>query len=157
MAETTLATHPELRDQFLAQFGDEHKSVEEYREQIEQLFEQHAEPTVFYAIDFSQYFEIAERYRDRDRYRAAATVYRAVFEEVDEKWNWIDGTYDHYAQAMQRALDGYTDCVLATDPDPKELETYAGVLEARASKEPPINNEQFRRAGDDLEDRYEWP
>lgn len=150
-----LAADPDLRDQFLAQFSDEYKSVEEYRKEIAQLFEQHADPTVFIAIDFSRFFEIAEQYRDRDRYLAAATVYQAVFEEVDEKSNWIDGAYDHYARTIQRALDGYADCILATDPNPEEFDTYAGVLEARASTEPPINNEQFWRALDDLEDRYD--
>ncbi|MEF8882114.1 MAG: hypothetical protein V5A34_06285 [Halapricum sp.] len=150
-----LAEHAELREQFLARFGDDHKSVDEYREEIAQLFEQHADPGVYEAIDFSRFFEIAEQYRDRDRYLAAATVYRAVFEEVDEKYNWIDGAYDHYAQTMQRALDGYADCVLATDPTPEEFDTYAGVLEARATTEPRINDEQFWRALDDFEERYE--
>jgi len=150
-----LAEHPELREQFLAQFGDDHKSVDEYREEIAQLFEQHANPVVFEAIDFLQFFEIAEQYRDRDRYLAAATVYRAVFEEIDEKYNWIDGAHNHYAKTIQTALDGYADCVLATDPSPEEFDTYAGVLEARATTEPRINDEQFWRALDDLEERYE--
>jgi uncharacterized Zn finger protein len=150
-----LAEHSELREQFLARFGDDHKSAAEYREEIAHLFEQHADPVVFEAIDFSRFFEIAEQYCDRERYLAAATVYRAVFEEVDEKSNWIDGAYDHYAQTIQTALDGYADCILATDPSPEAFDTYAGVLEARASTEPPINSEQFRRALDDLEERYE--
>lgn len=150
-----LAEDAELREQFLAQFGDEHRSVEEYREEITQLFEQHADPTVYEAIDFSRFFEIAEQYCDRDRYLTAAAVYRAVFEEVDEKSNWIDGAYDHYAGAIQTALDGYADCVLATDPSPEEFDTYAGVLEARASTGPPLNDEQFWRALDDLEARYD--
>jgi len=151
-----LAEHPDLREQFLAQFGDDHRSVEEYREEIAQLFEEHTQDYgVMTAIDFSHFFDIAEQYRDRDRYLAAATIYQAVFEEVGEKSNWIDGAYDHYAQTMQRALDGYADCVLTTDPTPREFDTYAGVLEARATTEPPINNEQFWRALDDLEDRYE--
>ncbi|WP_262178404.1 SWIM zinc finger family protein [Haloarcula laminariae] len=150
-----LAKHPELRDQFLARFGDDYKSVDDYREEIAQLLEQHADPVVFEAIDFSRFFEIAEQYRDRNRYLAAATVYRAVFEEVDEKYNWIDGAYDHYAQTIQTALDGYTDCVLATNPTPEEFDTYAGVLEARATIEPRINDEQFWRALDHLEERYE--
>ncbi|ADE03681.1 SWIM zinc finger family protein [Haloferax volcanii] len=154
-ARDALAEHPELREQFLARFGDDHRSVEEYREEIAQLFEQHADPVVFEAIDFSRFLEIAEQYRDRERYLAAATVYRAVFEEIDEKYNWIDGAYDHYAKAIQTALDGYADCVLATNPTPEEFDTYAGVLEARATAEPRINDEQFRRALDDLEERYE--
>ncbi|MEF8978195.1 MAG: SWIM zinc finger family protein [Haloarculaceae archaeon] len=150
-----LAEHAELREQFLARFGDDHKSVDEYREEIAQLFEQHADPVVYDAIDFSRFFEIADQYRGRDRYLAAATVYRAVFEEIDEKYNWIDGAYDHYARAIQTALDGYADCILATDPHPEEFDTYAGVLEARATTEPRINDEQFWRALDDLEERYE--
>ena len=150
-----LAEHAELREQFLARFGDDHRSVDEYREEIAQLFEQHADPVVFEAIDFSRFFDIAEQYRDRDRYLAAATVYRAVFEEVDENYDWIDGAYDHYARTIQTALDGYADCVLATDPTPEEFDRYAGVLEARATAEPRINDEQFWRALDDLEDRYD--
>ena len=138
-----LATHSTVREQFLAQFGDEHKSVDEYRQEIEHLFEQHADPVVFEAIDFSRFFDIAEQYRERDRYLAAATVYRAVFEEVDEKFTWIDGSYDHYAQTLQTALDGYIDCILAIDSTPKNFETYAGVLEIRAAKESEINSRQF--------------
>ncbi len=149
-----VAEHPALRDRFLARFGDDHKSVEAYREEIATLFEHHADPSVYEAIDFSRFFEIADQYRDRDRHLAAATVYRAVFEEVDEKSNWINGAYDHYARTIQRAIDGYADCVLATDPTPNEFDTYAGVLEARTTTEPPINNEQFRRELDNLEERY---
>jgi uncharacterized Zn finger protein len=149
-----LAENAELRDQFLARFGDDHRSVEEYREEIGDLFEAHADPVLFEAIDFSRFFESAEEYRDRDRYLAAATVYRALFEEVDERYNLVDGAYDHYARTIQRALDGYVECVLATDPDPETFDTYAGVLEACASREPPINSDQFRRALDDLEERY---
>ncbi|MDS0258711.1 SWIM zinc finger family protein [Haloarcula sp. S1CR25-12] len=151
----SLAERPELREQFLARFGDDYKSVDEYREEIAQLLEQHADPVVFEAIDFSRFFEIAEQYRDRNRYLAAATVYRAVFEEIDEKYNLIDGAYDHYARTIQTAIDGYADCILATNPRPEEFDTYAGVLEERATTEPRINDEQFWRALDDLEERYE--
>lgn len=151
----SLAERPELREQFLARFGDDHKSVDEYREEIAQLLEQHADPVVFEAIDFSRFFEIAEQYRDRNRHLAAATVYRAVFEEIDEKYNLIDGAYDHYARTIQTAIDGYADCILATNPTPEEFDTYAGVLEERATTEPRINDEQFWRALDDLEERYE--
>jgi Uncharacterized conserved protein len=150
-----LAEQPELREQFLAQFGDDDTSVAAYREEISQLFEQHADPGVYEAIDFSRFFDIAEQYRERDRHLAAATVYRAVFEEIDAKYTWIDGAYDHYAQVIQTALDGYADCVLATDPNPSEFDTHAGVLEARTTMDPGINNEQFWRALDDLEDRYD--
>ena len=105
-----LATHSDLRERFLARFADDHKSVEAYREEIAQLFEHHADPVVFEAMDFFRFFETA--------------------------------------------LDGYANCVLAADPTAEEFDTYAGVLEARASTDPPVNKEQFWRALDDLENRY---
>jgi uncharacterized Zn finger protein len=149
------AENVELRDRFLARFGDDHKSVDEYREEIGQLFEAHVDPVVSEAIDFSWFFEVAERYRDRDRYLGAAAVYRAIFEEVDERSNIVDGAYGHYARSIQRALGGYVECVLATNPDPEMFDTYAGVLEARATTEPRINDDQFWRALNELEDRYD--
>jgi uncharacterized Zn finger protein len=151
----TLAENPDLREQFLARFGDGGKSVEEYRDEIEELFDQHTEdyPVVTEAIDFSHFFEVAEQYRERERYRAAATVYRGLFEGVDDNHVRIDAAYDHYAKTLRSALDGYVDCVLAADPSDNEFERYAGALEAQAMSEPRINEEQFRHALDALKAR----
>lgn len=148
-----LAANPDLRAQFLARFGDGGTSVEEYRDEIEKLFEQHTQdyPVVTDAIDFSHFFELAEQYREREHYRAAATVYQALFEVIDDNHARIDAAYDHYAKTLQSALDGYVECVLAADPDPGELEQYAGALEAQSMAEPRINEEQFRRALDELD------
>lgn len=150
-----VAKNPELRDQFLARFGKQSKSVDEYRDEIEALFDQHTQdyPAVTGAIDFSHFFDLAEEYRDREQYLAAATLYRAVFEGIDENENRIDAAYDHYASTLQTALDGYVECVLAADPDPEMFDTYAGVLEERASSDLLVYAEQFWRALDDLEDR----
>lgn len=149
-----LADHPDLRDQFRARFGDASKSVQDYRDEIEQLFDQHTQdyPVVTEAIDFAHFFEVAEQYRDRDRYAAAATVYRALFEVIDDNMGRIDAAYDHYAQTIQAALDGYVECVRALDPEPQALDTYTGVLEDRATSGPAINSEQFRRALDRLDE-----
>lgn len=151
----TLAENPNLREQFLARFGDGGKSVKEYRDEIEELFDQHTEdyPVVTEAIDFSHFFEVAEQYRERERYRAAATVYRALFEGIDDNHVRIDAAYDHYAKALRSALDRYVDCVLAVDPSDSEFEQYASALETQAISEPRINEEQFRRALDALKDR----
>jgi uncharacterized Zn finger protein len=150
-----LAENPDLREQFLARFGDGGKSIEAYRDEIEELFDQHTQhyPVVTEAIDFSHVFELAEQCRERERYRAAATVYRALFEGIDDNHTRIDAAYDHYAKALRSALDGYVDCVLAADPSGGEFEQYAGALEAQSMSEPRINEEQFRRALDALEDR----
>jgi uncharacterized Zn finger protein len=150
-----LAVDPDLREQFLARFGDGGKSVDEYRDEIEGLFDQHTQdyPVVTEAIDFSHFFEVAEQYRERERYRAAATVYRALFEGIDDNHTRIDAAYDHYAKALRSALDGYVDCVLAANPADSEFEQYASALEAQAISEPRINEEQFRRALNALEDQ----
>jgi len=149
------AENPDLREQFLARFGESSRSVDEYRAEVEALFDQHTRDysVVTGAIDFSHFFDLADQYRDRGRYLDAATLYRALFEEIDDNQVRIDGAYDHYAKTLQSALDGYVDCVLAAGPDAEAFEQYAGVLEAQAMSDPSINSEQFRRALDDLEDR----
>ena len=150
-----LAEYPDLRDQFLARFGDAGKSVEAYRAEIEHLFDRHTQdyPVVTDAIDFSHFFELAAQYHRRERYPEAAVVYRALFEGIDDNEIRIDAAYDHYARALQSALDGYVECVLAADPGRDEFETYIGVLEEQATSEHPANSEQFYRAIDDLEDQ----
>ncbi len=150
-----LAVHLDLRDRFLAHFGDTGKSVEEYRTEIEQLFDRHTQDysVVTDAINFSHFFELAEQYRERERYLDAAAVYRALFEEIDDNETRIDAAYDHYAKVLQSVLDGYVECVLAADPDQGEFEKYIGVLEDQAASEHPANTEQFYRAIDDFEEQ----
>lgn len=149
------AEHPDLRDRFLARFGDTGKSVEEYRAEIEQLFDRHTQeyPVVTDAIDFSHFFELAEQYHERERYLDATAVYRALFEGINTNETRIDAAYDHYAKALQSALDGYVECVLAADPNHDEFEKHIDVLEEQAMSEHPANSGQFYRAIDDLEER----
>ncbi|ESS03135.1 MAG: hypothetical protein A07HR67_02647 [uncultured archaeon A07HR67] len=147
-----LAENPDLREQFLARLGDGDRSVEAYRDEIEELFDQHTQdyPVVTDAIDFSHFFEVAEQYRERDRYRTAATVYQALFEVIDDNCARIDIACDHYAKALRSALNGYVECVLETDPSHEEIKQYAGILEAQVTSEPRINEVQFRRALNEL-------
>lgn len=128
-----LAENPDLRERFVARFGDGGKSVEAYRDEIEELFDQHTQhyPVVTEAIDFSRFFEVAEQYRERECYRTAATVYRTLFEGIDDNQTRIDAAYDHYARALRSALEGYVDCVLAADSSDTEFERFAGALEHR--------------------------
>jgi len=108
---------------------------------------------------------MAERYHSRDKPLTAAALYRAVFEEVDEQYERfeevdeqyerIDSAYDHSAQTLQRALDGYVACIAAANPSSEEFDRYAKVLETRATTPPLSDSEQFQRALDDLEDQYD--
>jgi uncharacterized Zn finger protein len=149
-----LAREPALREQFLARFGETpHKSASEYRAETTQLFEQHTDdyPVVVEAIDFSRLFAVAEQYRERDHYLAAATVYRGLFEGIDDNIHLVDAAFDHYAKTFQSALDGYVDCVLATDPTAEEFESYAGVIDERATTGSDLHREQFMKALNELE------
>jgi len=150
-----LAREPELRERFLAQFDDTQRpSVDEYRAEISRLFDDHTDdyPVVVEAIDFSRFFDIATQYRDRDRYRAAATVYRALFEAIDDNIHLVDAAYDHYAKSLRFALDGYVECVAAADLDTDEFESWAGVLDERATTGADVHREQFRTALAELDD-----
>ena len=87
-----LARNPEMRGRFLAQFGDTlEKSVDEYRADVKRLFGEHVrdDGIVIEAIDFSRFLESADRYRERGRHRAAATIYRALFESIERNMDRI--------------------------------------------------------------------
>ena len=146
-----LAENPHLRQRFLARFGERTGSVENYRQEIEALFERHTQdsPVVTDAIDFSRFFTLAEEYRARDQYLDAATVYRALFETIDANTDRIDAAYDHYSKTLQAALDEYVECVLTASVPPDDVERYASVLEDRLQGVG-VYREAFQRARDEL-------
>lgn len=150
-----LAQDPALRDRFFARFGEVGKSLEAYRSDVDRLFDQHTDdyPVVVDAIDFTRLFDIAELYQARDRPLEAATVYRALFEGIDEHLHLVDAAYDHYAKAFQAALTEYVDCVSIAEIDPETFESYAGVLAERASTGSEVHREQFLNALEELEHR----
>ncbi len=132
-----LARNPEMRERFLARFGDTFaKSVEEYRTDVERLFDEHArdDGIVVQAIDFSRVLEPADRYRNRGRYRAAATIYRGLFEGIEENTNRVDAAYDHYTETFQTALDRYVECVRAADLSDDEYQARVDAVSGRTTE-----------------------
>lgn len=150
-----LATDPDLRERFLARFGDGAKPVKEYRNALEPVLDRHTQdsPVITAAIDFSHFLELAALYRDRDKYRSEATVYRALFEVIDDNWDRIDAAFDHYGETVQSALDGYVDCLLEADLSAEELEQYAAIVAERAASKPDVTSNPFQHALEDLEER----
>ena len=149
-----LARNPELRDRFRARFDDNSRSVDEYRGEIKQLFHDHTVdyPLITEAIDFSHFFEQAEQHRSRDRYREAATIYRAITEGVERNEDRIDAAYDHYARSFKRALDGYVECVRAADLSDEAYQEAVTALAERAGDAIGLYAEQYRNALDRLEE-----
>lgn len=149
-----LAWNPELRDRFRARFDDNSRSVDDYRDEIEQLFDDHTVdyPVITEAIDFSHFFDQAEQHRSRDRYREAATVYRAIAEGIERNEDRIDAAYDHYARTFQRALDGYVECVQAADLSDEAYQDAVSALAERAGDAIGPYVEQYRAALDRLEE-----
>lgn len=152
------ARNPEMRDRFLAQFGDTpEKSVDEYRTEVEQLFDEHTTdyPVVLEAIDFSRFLESADQYFQRGHYRAAATIYRALFEGIEENMDRIDAAYDHYAESFQTALDSYVECVLTADLSDNEYEAYVDTLSERAADSVDYLTKRYVTALETLQTEYE--
>jgi uncharacterized Zn finger protein len=151
-----LRTDPTLRDRFLARFGEPTtRSVDELRAEVDRLFEE-TNPdygVVFEPIDFSELFDLAEEYRVQEEYRSAVTVYRALVEGLDDNTNLVDGAYDHFAEAFQRALDGYVDCVASGDFDAEETANHAQFLDERAASGTDYLRERFVTAADELRER----
>jgi len=132
-----LARNPETRERFLARFGDAlEKSVDDHRVTVEQLFDEHArdDGIVLEAIDFSRFLDSADRYRERGRHRAAATIYRALFEGIERNMDRIDAAYDHYMETFQTALDRYVECVRAADLSDDEYQAHVDMISDRTTE-----------------------
>lgn len=148
-----LAWDPDLRERFLVRFGEASgKSLEEYREEVETLFEKHTEeyPVVTEAIDFSRITDLAEEHRKQESYAEAATVYRALAVGIEENFDRVDAAYDHYTRTFTTALDGYVECVAATDRD-EERSRAVEFLSRRATSGVDYLREHYERALEDLD------
>ncbi|PSQ54653.1 SWIM zinc finger domain-containing protein [Halobacteriales archaeon SW_8_68_21] len=152
----TLASDVGLRERFFARFSEPAtRSVDNLRAAIDRRFEE-TNPdyfVVFEPIDFSEWFDLATEYRDRERYAAATTVYRALVESLDDNMERVDGAYDHFSKAFSRALDGYVDCVMAAERDVAAVASALTFLDERASSGMPLLAEQFERAATELREK----
>jgi len=154
----TLPTDTTLRDRFFARFGESStRSVAELRAAIDRQFER-TNPdyaVVFEPIDFSEWFELADAYREQERDAAAAAVYRALVESLDDNMDLVDGAYDHFAQAFSRALDGYVDCAAAATRETEAITDATAFLDERVTSGTSYLSDQFERAATKL--RKELP
>jgi uncharacterized Zn finger protein len=148
-----LATNTDLRREFLARVGEPtRQSVDELRTAIDRRFEETnpAYHVVFEPIDFSQWFDLANEYREQGRYTSAATVYQALVESLDDNMERVDGAYDHFSSAFSRALDGYVDCVAAAGRDADAVTDAVAFLNRRAMSGTPFLAEHFEKTAVEL-------
>ncbi|OAQ51343.1 hypothetical protein HTG_17550 [Natrinema mahii] len=148
-----LVTDTALRDRFLAQAGEStRRSIDELRSSIDRRFaETNPEyDVVFEPIDFTQWFNLANEYRKQEQYRSATIVYRALIESLDDNMERVDGAADHFSSAFRRALDGYIDCVGATECDADTATDAVEFLDERATSGTPFLAEHFERAAAEL-------
>jgi uncharacterized Zn finger protein len=149
----TLATDAALRERFFARFGESStRSVEELRTAIDRRFEE-TNPeyyVVFEPIDFAEWFDLADEYREQGRNGSAAAVYRALIESLDDNMDRVDGAYDHFSQAFTRALDGYVDCAAAADCEADAVADPVSFLADRIESGTPYLTDQFERAAAEL-------
>jgi uncharacterized Zn finger protein len=151
-----LATNTDLRDRFLARVGEPtRQSVDELRTAIDRRFEE-TNPeyhVVFEPIDFTQWFDLANEYREQGRAASAATVYRALVESLDDNMERVDGAYDHFSRAFSRALGGYVDCAAAAERDADTVTDAVAFLEERATSGTPFLAEHFEKAAVELREK----
>jgi len=149
----TVATDAALRERFFARFGGPStRSVDELRAAIDRRFEE-TNPdyyVVFEPIDFSEWFDLATEYREQGRDAAAAAVYRALVESLDDNMERVDGAYDHFSQAFARALDGYVECAAAADRESDRATDLVAFLDERMESGTSYLADQFERAATEL-------
>ncbi len=155
-----LVTDADLRDRFLARIGEStRQSVDEFRTSIDRRFEE-TNPeyhVVFEPIDFTQWFDLANEYREQGRYASAATVYRALAESLDDNMERVDGAYDHFSSAFSRALDGYVGCVATAERDADAITDAVAFLDKRATSGTPFLAEHFEKAAVELRKKADEP
>ncbi|WP_336338723.1 SWIM zinc finger family protein [Haloarcula brevis] len=151
-----LPSDGDLRDRFLAHVGEPtRRSVDELRTTINRRFEE-TNPeyhVVFEPIDFTQWFDLANEYREQGRYASAATVYRALVESLDDNMERVDGAYDHFSRAFSRALDGYVDCVAFSGRDADAVTDAVAFLNERSMSGTPFLAEHFEKAVVELQEK----
>ncbi|RCU44306.1 SWIM zinc finger domain-containing protein [Haloplanus salinus] len=151
-----LVTDANLRDRFLARVGaSTRRSVDELRTSIDRRFEEQNPEydVVFEPSDFTQWFNLANEYREQGQYASAATVYRALVESLDDNMERVDGAYDHFSSAFSRALDGYVDCVTAAERNADAVTDAVAFLEERVTSGTPFLAEHFEKAAVELREK----
>jgi len=123
----------DLSDRFVAFAGeDAGKTVCDYKQDIDRLFEGAAgrRGMIGYNthIDFSQYHDLAETYRERGHVDAATDIYRALAETIRENMNRIDDSGGYYGRELERALDFYGEAVAEQEFDHEKKRPYVDYL-----------------------------
>lgn len=141
-------------ERFFVTFGEEtteSSAPDAYRERVDQLFEDHANPVVVEAIDFSRFTDLAQRHRDRGRDEQAAFVYRGLAEGIAANMNRVDANYEHYSSAFQSALDQYLACLREVSLDEEQRHRHADYLATQAREHVDYLAERYAVAREDLE------
>jgi uncharacterized Zn finger protein len=107
---------------------------------------------VFEPIDFSEWFDLANEYRDQGRDASAAAVYRAFVGSLNDNMDRVDGAYDHFSQAFARALDRYVDCAAAATREVYTATDAIAFLEQRVESGTSYFADQFERAATELQE-----
>jgi uncharacterized Zn finger protein len=148
-----LSTDAALRERFFARFGGPStRSVDELRAAVDRRFAE-TNPdyyVVFEPIDFAEWFDLANEYREDGRDAAAAAVYRALVESLDDNMDRVDGAYDHFSRAFSRALDGYVACSAVADGEADAVADAVTFLDERAASGTQYLSDQFERAATEL-------
>lgn len=144
-----LSRDSRMFDRFFAQFSSEPgNSHTEYQKDVDDLIEKHTDqyPVIVDAIDFSQFTDVGEHYRERGRYQQAAAVYRGLVASIDGNIHLVDAAYDHYARVFQEGLNAFLECVIAADFASQEREEHEAFLTKRAKTGTGPHQAQFERA-----------
>jgi len=128
-----LAEDEHRREQFLALVdGPAEKSAADYRREIDQRFEdaagQHDIVEYDTRLDFSQYYDRADTYRENANAEQALKIYRALAETIHENLDRIDDSSGHYGDQVARAVETYAETVREMDRSPEERHEYIDSL-----------------------------
>ncbi|ACV47600.1 MULTISPECIES: SWIM zinc finger family protein [Halomicrobium] len=128
-----LAEDSDRREQFLVAVGTPaEKSVADYRREIDRKFEQATDRRGIVAydtqLDFRQYYDRADTYREHGDHERALTIYRALAEGIQQNLDRIDDSGGHYAGQIERAMDVAVDCINEMESDAERRREFLDTL-----------------------------
>ncbi|MBS7250963.1 MAG: SWIM zinc finger family protein [Candidatus Freyarchaeota archaeon] len=121
---------PKLKAHFKIYFADRggEKSIQEYKEEINLLYEETADKHGVTEADFNQIQDLAESFIQRGNLREAAKIYQALSEVIAENMEVVDDSDGYYSGEFSHTVEELVKCLKQAGLKHDERKGYINYL-----------------------------
>lgn len=128
---TEFKNNPTLKENFIIYFsgkGSKERNLFDYKKEINQFFHEIGDRHGFIKygmnIDFSEYYNLADRFEKVGNILESATIFQALSEVVAENMGNVDDSDGYYGDEFVWALENMVRCINQLKLDYKEKKKY---------------------------------